>query len=105
MTSLENEIKNTLINTEGGAIVRINNPNKNTIHKEIVEIQKIFKEYWNNSQKIISRPSTISLDNKAFFVNVVGLEDFKYLEKVFDLSIDSSKFEEGVLIGNKLDAK
>lgn len=105
MTSLENEIKNTLINTEGGAIVRINNPNKNTIHKEIFEIQKYLKNIGISSQKIISRPSIISLDNKAFFVNVVGLEDFKYLEKVFDLSIDSSKFEEGVLIGNKLDAK
>ena len=34
------KLKNTFINTEGGAIVRIKNPNKNTIHKEIVEIQK-----------------------------------------------------------------
>ncbi len=105
MTSLENEIKNTLISTEGGAIVRVKEPNKNTIHKDIFEIQRYLTSVGISNQKIISRPSIISFNDKAFFVDVVGLEDFSFLEKAFDLSIDSSKFEQGVLIGNKLDAK
>ena len=105
MTSLENEIKNTLISTEGGAIVRIKEPNKNTIHKDILEIQKYLNSIGISSQKIISRQSIISFNNNPFFVNVVGLEDFNFLEKAFDLSIDSSQFAEGILIGNKLDAK
>tara|TARA_Y100000768_G_scaffold368863_1_gene333240 strand:- start:6910 stop:8082 length:1173 start_codon:yes stop_codon:yes gene_type:complete len=105
MSSLENEIKNTLISTEGGATVTIKDSDKRTIHKEILEIQKYLKSIGISSQKIISRPSIISYDNKSIFVNVIGLEDFNFLEKAFDLSIKPSKFEEGILIGSKLDGK
>ena len=105
MTSLESKIKNTIISTEGSATIRIKEPNKKTIHGELSEIQKYLTSIGIASQKIIDRPSIISYDNKAIFVNVIGLQDLNFLEQAFDLSIDSSKFEEGVLIGSKLNAK
>ena len=92
MTSLENKIKNTIISTEGSATIRIKEPNKKTIHEEISEIQKYLTSIGIASQKIIDRPSIISYDNKAIFVNVIGLQDLSFLEQAFDLSIDSSKW-------------
>ena len=67
---------------------------------KLSEIQKYLTSIGIASQNIIDRPSIISYDNKAIFVNVIGLQDLSFLEQAFDLSIDSSKFEEGVLIGS-----
>ncbi len=105
MTTLEVAVKDTIISVSGGATIKYSHLNNDNYEQIIDNIQKYLNSINVKNQKILSRESIISINGKNMFVKAIGLDDFDFIEKVFNLSLDDEFLNNGILIGEKLSRK
>ena len=103
MTSVENNIKETVVSTDGEHRIYFKaTPDNKSIDSDLKFVQQYLAENNIESQKMISRPAIIMFNNEIFFVTAFGIEEVKFLEKSFDISIYREDFKERILIGEEL---